>query len=99
MDDKKIIWEYLFELSKGIEEEGCIKIVTKKNNLLSVLVSISKHLLIYFNIKNKNGEVYIYDTSLVVPYENESTPDELNAYLIRLLKPIIRDNKIKRLDI
>jgi hypothetical protein len=99
MDDKKIIWEYLFELSKGSNEEGCIKIVTKKNNLLSVFVSISKNHLIYFNIKNKNGEVYIYDTSLIVPYEDDSTPDELNAYLIKRLKPIIRDNKIKRLDI
>ncbi len=99
MDDNKVIWEYLYNLSENSNEEGCIKIVAKKDNLLSVLLSISKHQILYFNIKKKRGEVVIYDVNIIVPFEDNSTPDELISYLIRVIKPIIRDNKINRLNI
>lgn len=102
--DKFIIWNYLIDLMENnpLMEEGPIKIIESNDNYFKVWFVINDT-IISFNIKieysfYKDTEIIIDD--MVLNHKEDGKRNLVSeSDLIRLILPLIRNNKLKRLGI
>lgn len=102
--DKFTIWNYLIDLMNNnpTMEEGKIKIVESNDNYFKVLFIIGES-FIFFKIRIeysffKDTEIIIDD--MVLNHIKEGKRNLVReSDLIRLLLPLIRDNKLKRIGV
>lgn len=102
--DKFIIWNYLIDLMENTSsmEEGPIKIVESNDNYFKVWFVINGNIF-SFNIKIdhsffKDTEIIIDD--MVLNHKEDGKRNLVReSDLIRLLLPLIRNNKLKRVGI
>lgn len=106
--DKFIIWNYLIDLMENTPsmEEGPIKIAESNDNYFKVWFVFGEEIngnIISFNIKIehsffKKPEIIIDD--MVLNHKEDGKRNLVReSDLIRLLLPLIRNNKLKRVGI